>query len=163
MPLINACKVDWLYSVCMRQIITVDKEIPVEVPVEVIQYYDRVVEVPIEVEKIVEIEKIVWNDRIEYRDKVVYQDRVGMPPAQVHEASSFKDLTCGAVRAVEIPFERVVKENVVRRKCHSVHTSDLVYGIHCSNRFFVWLQWCAHYRASGLALPTCILPNTCVT
>ena len=59
------------------QIITVDKEIPVEVPVEVIQYVDRVVEVPVEVEKVVEIEKVVWNDRIEYRDKIVYQDRVG--------------------------------------------------------------------------------------
>ena len=43
----------------MPQIITVDKEIPFEVPVEVIQYVDRVVEVPVEVEKVVEIEKLV--------------------------------------------------------------------------------------------------------
>jgi hypothetical protein len=76
----------------MTQIITVDKEIPFEVPVEVIQYVDRVVEVPVEVEKVVDIEKIVWNDRIEYRDKVVYQDRVGMPPSEPMHYVRFQDL-----------------------------------------------------------------------
>jgi hypothetical protein len=59
--------------------VAVDKQIPVEVPVEVIQWVDRVVDIPVEVERVVEIEKVVWNDRIEYRDKVVYQDRVGAP------------------------------------------------------------------------------------
>jgi hypothetical protein len=66
----------YTHGVCM-QMITVDKEVPVEVLIEVIQYVDRVVEVPVEVEKVVEVETIVWNDRVEYRDKIVYQDRVG--------------------------------------------------------------------------------------
>lgn len=61
----------------LTQVVAVDKEVPVEVPIEVVKYVDRVVNVPIEVERVIEVEKIVWNDRVEYRDKVVYQDRVG--------------------------------------------------------------------------------------